>query len=101
MARDALQRRGRSRGRGGKIHKLSMIRRSSFVFAIALLATCCSASEYAVMRNGFALKHERREVVGEITRLYLTATSPSSFVDVPSGDIEHFEKDEIVIAPEE
>jgi soluble lytic murein transglycosylase-like protein len=77
-----------------------MIRRSNFVFAIALLATCCSASEYAVMRNGFALKHERREVVGEITRLYLTASSPSSFVDVPSADIERFEKDEVVIAPE-
>jgi len=79
-----------------------MTRRSIFVLAVALLATCCcSASEYAVMRNGFALKHERREVMGVITRLYLTATSPSSFVDVPSGDIEHFEKDEIVIAPEE
>jgi soluble lytic murein transglycosylase-like protein len=77
-----------------------MIRRSSFVFAIALLATCCSASEYAVMRNGFALKHERREVVGEITRLYLESNSSSSFVDVPSADIERFEKDEIVIAPE-
>ena len=77
-----------------------MIRKSIFVFAIALVATCCSASEYAVMRNGFALKHERREVVGEITRLYLTASSASSFVDVPSADIEHFEKDEIVIAPE-
>ena len=78
-----------------------MNRRTIFVFAIALLATCCSASEYAVMRNGFALKHERREVVGDITRLYLTSASTSSFVDVPSADIERFEKDEIVIAPEE
>src|SRR5438270_3469358 len=77
-----------------------MIRRSIFVCGIAWLATCCSASEYAVMRNGFALKHERRKVVGEITRLYLTSNSSSSFVDVPSADIEHFEKDEVVIAPE-
>jgi soluble lytic murein transglycosylase-like protein len=65
-----------------------------------LLTTFCSASEYAVMRNGFALKHERREVVGEITRLYLTSENPSSFVDVPSSNIERFEKDEVVIAPE-
>src|SRR3954451_7909625 len=78
-----------------------MIRRSIFVLAVALLATSGFASEYAVMRNGFALKHERREVVGEITRLYLTSSNPSSFVDVPSADIVSFEKDEIVIAPEE
>ena len=65
-----------------------------------LLTTLCSASEYAVMRNGFALKHERREVVGEITRLYLTNENSSSFVDVPSSNIERFEKDEVVIAPE-
>ena len=78
-----------------------MIHKSIFVLAIACLATCGSASEYAVMRNGFSLKHERHEVVGEITRLYLTASNPSSFVDVPSADIERFEKDEVVIAPEE
>jgi soluble lytic murein transglycosylase-like protein len=67
---------------------------------ILMLTTLCSASEYAVMRNGFALKHERREVVGEITRLYLTNEDSSSFVDVPSSNIERFEKDEAVIAPE-
>src|SRR5256885_14631444 len=78
-----------------------MIRGSILVFVIACLATCGSASEYAVMRNGFALKHERREVVGEITRLYLANSNPSSFVDVPSADIVSFEKDEIVIVPEE
>jgi len=78
-----------------------MIRRSILLLIVACLATCCSASEYAVMRNGFALKHERHEVVGEITRLYLTADNPSSFVDVPSADIERFEKDEIVLAPEQ
>jgi soluble lytic murein transglycosylase-like protein len=65
-----------------------------------MLTTLCSASEYAVMRNGFALKHEKHEVVGEITRLYLTSENSSSFVDVPSSNIERFEKDEVVIAPE-
>jgi soluble lytic murein transglycosylase-like protein len=67
---------------------------------VLTLAALCSASEYAIMRNGFALKHERREVMGEITRLYLNADGSSSFVDVPSADILHFEKDEVVIAPE-
>src|SRR5256885_9525720 len=65
-----------------------------------MLTTLCSASEYAVMRNGFALKHERHELVGEITRLYLTSENSSSFVDVPNSNIERFEKDEVVIAPE-
>src|SRR6476646_8389431 len=78
-----------------------MIRRFIFALVVAFLATSGFASEYAVMRNGFALKHERREVVGEITRLYLTTSNPSSFVDVPSADIVSFEKDEIVIGPEE
>ena len=68
--------------------------------AIVILAALSSASEYAVMRNGFALKHEHREVIGEITRLYLSAEASSSFVDVPTSDIERFEKDEVVIAPE-
>src|SRR5438067_2305745 len=71
------------------------------VAVVALtMTTLSSASEYAVMRNGFALKHERREVVGEVTRLYLTTENSSSFVDVPSADIERFEKDEIVIVPD-
>src|SRR4051812_2509837 len=78
-----------------------MFRRSIFVLVVAVIATSGFASEYAVMRNGFALKHERREVVGEITRLYLTDSNPSSFVDVPSADIVSFEKDEVVIVPNE
>jgi soluble lytic murein transglycosylase-like protein len=72
------------------------------VFILVVVATwagSCSASEYAIMRNGFALKHERREVNGDITRLYLNAEGTSSFVDVPTTDILHFEKDEVVIAP--
>lgn len=68
--------------------------------AVLILATLSYASEYAVMRNGFALKHEHREVIGEITRLYLNAETSSSFVDVPSADIDRFEKDEVVVAPE-
>jgi soluble lytic murein transglycosylase-like protein len=68
--------------------------------AMVVLAALSSASEYAVMRNGFALKHEHREVIGEITRLYLSAEASSSFVDVPTSDIERFEKDEVVIVPE-
>jgi hypothetical protein len=58
------------------------------IFAMAALP--CFAGENAVLRNGFSIRHERREVVGDITRLYVTADG-SSFVDVPTAEIEHFE----------
>ena len=48
-----------------------------------------------MLKNGFSIRHERREVVGDVTRLYVTADG-SSFVDVPTAEIEHFEA-----APEE
>jgi membrane-bound lytic murein transglycosylase MltF len=44
-----------------------------------------------VLRNGFTIKHERREIVGDLTRLYVTSDG-SSFIDVPTVEIEHFEK---------
>jgi soluble lytic murein transglycosylase-like protein len=58
---------------------------------LALAASLpCLASEVAVLRNGFSIRHERREVLGDTTRLYVTADG-SSFVDVPTAEIEHFE----------
>jgi soluble lytic murein transglycosylase-like protein len=48
------------------------------------------AGEVAVLKNGFSIRHERREVVGDVTRLYVSADG-SSFVDVPTAEIEHFE----------
>jgi hypothetical protein len=60
---------------------------------IAMLAVCalpCFAGDVAVLRNGFSIRHERREIVGDVTRLY-TAADGSSFVDVPTGEIDHFE----------
>jgi len=69
--------------------------RSSFrlrlvVALLAMAALPCFAGEVAVLRNGFSIRHERREIVGDTTRLYVTADG-SSFVDVPTAQIEHFE----------
>jgi soluble lytic murein transglycosylase-like protein len=58
------------------------------LFAVAALP--CIAAEVAVLRNGFSIRHERREIVGDTTRLYVTADG-ASFVDVPTAEIEHFE----------
>lgn len=53
-------------------------------------AVPCLASDVAVLKNGFTIQHEWREVVGEITRLYVNKDG-ASFVDVPTAQIDHFE----------
>ncbi|HLW84864.1 MAG TPA: lytic transglycosylase domain-containing protein [Candidatus Sulfotelmatobacter sp.] len=64
------------------------------MIALAVVSSLpCWASEMAVLRNGFSIRHERREVIGGITRLYVKADG-SSYVDVPTAEIEHFEEDE-------
>jgi soluble lytic murein transglycosylase-like protein len=67
-----------------------------FVFALGiLLALACvsaPAADLAVLRNGFSIRHERREVQGDVTRLYLGAND-GGYLDVPSNQIDHFEKD--------
>ena len=51
-----------------------------------------SGADLAVLRNGFSIRHERREVVGSVTRLYLGADR-DGFVDVPTTEIDRFEHD--------
>jgi soluble lytic murein transglycosylase-like protein len=66
------------------------------LFVIALAAVCalpCLAAEVAVLRNGFSIRHERREVIGAVTRLYVSSDG-SSYVDVSTAEIEHFEQAE-------
>jgi soluble lytic murein transglycosylase-like protein len=60
------------------------------VTLLALTALPCSAADSAVLRNGFAIRHERRQVIGTITRLYMDGDN-SSFVDIPTEEIDHFE----------
>jgi hypothetical protein len=62
---------------------------------MALSVFPCLAGEVAVLKNGFSIPHQRREIVGDVTRLYVSSDG-SSFVDVPTVEIEHFEA-----APEE
>jgi hypothetical protein len=71
--------------------------RRQFV-VLLLLATTASAAEIAVLRNGYTIRHENREEVGELTRLYLTPDK-TSFVDIPTADLEHFEKDDGPVFP--
>jgi soluble lytic murein transglycosylase-like protein len=67
-----------------------------FAALLALSGLSASAREIAVLRNGYTIRHERREVLGEMTRLYLAETQ-DNFVDVPTTDIASFEKEEVVL----
>src|SRR5579864_6808826 len=64
--------------------------RLAIIAVLAVAALPCFAAEVAVLKNGFSIRHERREIVGDVTRLYVTADG-SGFVDVPTAEIEHFE----------
>jgi soluble lytic murein transglycosylase-like protein len=54
------------------------------------LGSFAAAADNAVLKNGFAIRHEHRAVNGQSTRLFLTPGN-DSFVDVLSADIDKFE----------
>jgi hypothetical protein len=64
--------------------------------SIATLAA--HAAEIAVLRNGFTIRHDHRQVIESVTRLYLGAGN-TGYVDVLTNDIERFEEDLTPPAP--
>jgi len=62
------------------------------VLALITATTMANAADLAVLRNGNSIRHERREVVGTVTRLYLSDTS-SGYIEIPTDQIERFERD--------
>ena len=56
-----------------------------------LLALPALGTDLAILRNGFSIRHERRETVGGATRLYLG--SDKGYIDIATDQIERFEKD--------
>ncbi len=67
---------------------------AKFALGLAFVAMSISAlaADLAILRNGFSIRHERREVIGPVTRLYLDRDG-SGYVDVQTQEIEHFEPD--------
>src|SRR5271157_4641842 len=49
------------------------------------------AAEIANLRNGFNIRHEHHESLGEVTRLYLDNEMAGSYVDVATSQIASFE----------
>jgi soluble lytic murein transglycosylase-like protein len=59
-----------------------------------LLALPAFAADLAILQNGFSIRHERRESLGAVTRLYLDASPQSGYIDVPTGQIASIEHDD-------
>jgi hypothetical protein len=60
------------------------------IFGLAV--SSAFGSELAILHNGFSIRHEKSEIVGTVTRLYL-GTDRTGYVDIPTTEIDRFEKD--------
>jgi len=65
---------------------------SALAAIVVAASTCASGADLAILRNGNSIRHERRQVVGAVTRLYLGDTA-SGYIEIPTYLIERFEKD--------
>jgi soluble lytic murein transglycosylase-like protein len=63
---------------------------------LLLLALPTLGTDLAILHNGFSIRHESRETVGSVTRLYLGAGK--DYVDIATSQIERFEKDQSPVA---
>src|SRR5581483_8703736 len=63
---------------------------ATVLLVLFICALPAIASELALLRNGFSVRHEHRELRDGTTRLYL-GPGNESFVDVPTGEIVGFE----------
>lgn len=75
------------------MRRFNTFRRAGILAVIAFAAIAalpCFGGEVAVLKNGFSIPHEQREIVGAVTRLY-TKADRSSYVDIPTTEIDHFE----------
>jgi hypothetical protein len=71
-----------------------MIRRLQFAILLTLLGLLSAtvhASDTAILRNGFSILHQHREIIGDNTRLFLDQ-DPTNFVDIPTTEIDHYEE---------
>ena len=65
---------------------------------LLLLTLPALGADLAILHNGFSIRHERRETLGPVTRLYLEADK-GGYVDIATEQIERFEKDQSPAVP--
>lgn len=59
---------------------------------LAIVAGLAHGADLAILRNGNSIRHERRQVLGAVTRLYLNAND-TGYIEIPTNQIERFETD--------
>jgi soluble lytic murein transglycosylase-like protein len=65
--------------------------------AVLVLAQLSAfAAQVAVLRNGFSISFDRKELIGNSTRLY----TGTGYLDIASDQIESFEAEETPVSPE-
>jgi soluble lytic murein transglycosylase-like protein len=62
------------------------------LLGVLFSALSAFSAEIAILRNGFTIRHERRDLIGANTRLY-TGADTASYIDIPTTEIDHFEPD--------
>ncbi len=70
---------------------MSPLRKLGVALGLLVLAIPALGTDLAILHNGFSIRHERRETVGPMTRLYLGADK--GYVDIATEQIERFDKD--------
>src|SRR5260221_9561308 len=65
---------------------------SAIAVMVIAASTCASGADLAILRNGNSIRHARHQVMGALTRLYLSDTA-SGYIEIPTDQIERFEKD--------
>lgn len=63
-----------------------------FVLVLVLVPVSSFAADVAILRNGNSIRHEKREVLGPVTRLYLSGSS-NGYIEIPTDQIERFDRD--------
>jgi len=73
--------------------------RAKFVALAALVVLSASAfaADLVVLRNGFSIRHQRREVMGATTRLYFESGKQSGWIDVPTAEIASYQREEVEV----
>jgi hypothetical protein len=72
-----------------------LAKRIGLAIGLLLLALPALGTDLAILHNGFSIRHERRETVGSVTRLYLG--TGKDYVDIATAQIERFEKDQSAV----
>lgn len=75
---------------------LKLIAKTVLLACVVGCSLATLATDLAILRNGFEIRHEQHEIIGEATRLYLNADRSGGYVDIPTAEIVRYERDESI-----